>query len=50
MKTYKVQGLREYWNFVILEIRAASEKAAKAKFRRRINGSVTGLRVTLKVE
>lgn len=47
MKTYEVSGLREYWNNVTLQVRAASEKAAKKKFRKRVRGACTNLRVTL---
>jgi len=50
MKIYEVSGLREYWNIVTMSVKAADEKAAKAKFRKRVNGPCTGLRVTLKLD
>ncbi len=50
MKTYRITGLLEYWKNITLDVDAASEKAAKKKFRRRATGRVTNLRVESVIE
>lgn len=48
MKTYRVTAIWEMFKFVSGEVKAASELAAKKKFRKRYpRGAVTGCRVDL---
>lgn len=39
MKTYRISALWEYWKIIHQDVRAASEAAAKKKFRKRVNGA-----------
>ena len=45
MKTYRMHGLLDYWKLIHMDVRAASDKAAKVKFRKRVRGSVTGVAI-----